>query len=88
MNDILDINDFMVVDFIPVGSVVWNIGKHMPDGYIPFVYIDEDCHILADRPKYAVKMDNAQQILNTPDYRTLESMTTRAINQFNSEITK
>lgn len=80
----VNMDDFEIVDYIPVGSVVWNIGKHMPDGYIPFVYIDNDCHILKDRPKYAVKIENAQVIMSS--YLSVDDMTDLAKKQF--ELTK
>jgi hypothetical protein len=76
----VNLEEFEIVDFIPVGAVVWNIGKHMPEGYIPFVYIDNDCHILQDRPKYAVKIDNAQIIMSS--HLSVDGMTDATKKQF------
>jgi len=73
----LDIKDFTIVDHAPSGTVVWNIGSHMPDGYVPFVYADRDYHLIPGRPKYAVKLDNAREIMDR-SIRGVETMTKTA----------
>ena len=79
----LKIEDFDIVDFIPDKTVVWNIGKNMPEGYIPFVYVSRDgCRLIEGRPKYAVKITNAQSILCNYN-QTTEEKTAAAIRQFN-----
>ena len=27
---------FQIVDKVPLGYQIWNIGRNMPDGYLPF----------------------------------------------------
>lgn len=36
--------NFLVVDEPPVGYEIWNIGTHMPDGWLPF------CRLKTDQP--------------------------------------
>lgn len=36
---------FTIVDKVPAGYKVWNIGKHMPSGYIPYAQVDSDCRV-------------------------------------------
>lgn len=74
-------HEFIIIDYIPFNAVVWNIGKHMPEGYIPYVYIDKDYHIIEGQPMYAVKMNNAQKILNAR-YWHKETMEDAAKKQF------
>ena len=37
-------HEFEVVDHIPLGYIVWNIGSHMIDGYLPL------CRLKARQP--------------------------------------
>lgn len=59
---------FELVDFIPLGYEIWNIGEHMPDGYLPL------CRLKAVQPfpggreiepntLKAIKLDGAQTVL-------------------------
>ncbi len=63
-------NTFEVVDFVPLGFMVWNIGKHnAPKGYLPL------CRLKAVQPfdggraietetLKAIKIDGAEKILD------------------------
>lgn len=59
---------FTVVDFVPLGYKIWNIGKNMIDGYLPLCRpnpcqpFDGACCIERDTLK-AIKTDGAQTIL-------------------------
>lgn len=57
--------EFTVVDKIPYGSKIWNIGKHMPDGYLPLVYTGgyDKCQVIAEQGYKAVKTEDAELIL-------------------------
>lgn len=46
---------FNIVENPPVGYVVWNIGRHMPSDYTPYVMIDGDMRVLFYKHLYAVK---------------------------------
>ena len=35
---------FEIVDTVPLGYSIWNIGRNMPDGYLPF------CRLCATQP--------------------------------------
>lgn len=59
---------FEIVDTVPLGYSIWNIGRNMPDGYLPF------CRLCATQPfegaqcietdtLKAVKTEGAQTIL-------------------------
>lgn len=59
---------FELIDHVPLGYSIWNIGKNMPDGYLPF------CRLKAIQPfnwcreieldtLKAMKVDKAQVIL-------------------------
>ena len=59
---------FEIVDTVPLGYSIWNIGRNMPDGYLPF------CRLCAIQPfegaqcietdtLKAVKTEGAQTIL-------------------------
>lgn len=55
---------FTVVDEVPLGYEIWNIGKHMVDGYLPFCRVlpGEDRRVEIDTLK-AIKCEGAQTIL-------------------------
>lgn len=59
---------FELVDFIPLGYEIWNIGEHMPDGYLPLCRIKAiqrfpgGREIEPDTLK-AMKLDGAQTVL-------------------------
>lgn len=56
-------HEFEVVDFVPYGYKVWNIGKNMIDGYLPLVLTGgyDGCQVIG--VKKAVKIEGAQTIL-------------------------
>ena len=58
-------NTFQVVDSVPLGYVIWNIGDNMADGYLPLCQVGgpDGCQVNPDTLK-AVKCDGAQTILD------------------------
>lgn len=54
---------FELVDFIPYGYHIWNIGKNMIDGYLPLVQLGgyDGCQVI--NKKKALKIEGAQTIL-------------------------
>jgi len=57
-------HEFELVDYVPYGSRIWNIGKNMIDGYLPLVYTGgyDGCQVNTQTMK-AIKVDGAQTIL-------------------------
>ena len=53
---------FELIEKIPKGYDIWNIGKHMINGYLPLCQCDKDYHVNTDTLK-AIKYDDAQQIM-------------------------
>ena len=62
-------NTFQVVDSVPLGYVIWNIGNNMADGYLPLCQVGgpDGCQVNPDTLK-AVKCDGSQTI--PEEYRT------------------
>lgn len=66
-------NTFEVVGHVPLGYTIWNIGKNMVDGYLPFCRLkqvqpfDGGREIETDTLK-AIKCDGAQVILSAIGY--------------------
>jgi hypothetical protein len=58
---------FELVDSVPAGYVIWNIGKNMVDGYLPIVQVGEGCRV-NDRTMKAIKVDGAQTVLAAVGY--------------------
>lgn len=58
-------HSFQVVDKVPLGYVIWNIGNNMADGYLPLCQVGgpDGCQVNPDTLK-AVKCDGAQTILD------------------------
>lgn len=56
---------FEIVDHVPAGYVIWNIGQNMPDGYLPITetMIENKYHINPNTLK-AIKFEGAQAILS------------------------
>lgn len=56
--------EFELVDYIPYGCRIWNIGKNMIDGYLPLVQVGgyDGCQVNTSTMK-AIKVDGAQTIL-------------------------
>lgn len=54
---------FEVVNFVPCGYQIWNIGKNMIDGYLPLVQVGgyDGCQVIGI--KKAIKIEGAQTIL-------------------------
>ena len=57
-------NVFQVVDYIPLGYVIWNIGPNMAEGYLPLCQVggEDGCHVNPATLK-VIKCDGAQTIL-------------------------
>lgn len=55
---------YEVVDFIPYGYHIWNIGKHMKEDYLPLVQVGgyDGCQVIGI--KKALPLKNAQVILS------------------------
>ena len=44
---------FRLVDHIPLGYIIWNIGKHhMPEGYLPLCRLSDDLESVISIPPY------------------------------------
>lgn len=54
---------FEVVDFVPSGYRIWNIGKHMIDGYLPLAQTLGNSYRVNTETLKAIKIDGAQTIL-------------------------
>lgn len=69
-------NNFEVVESIPQGYIIWNIGKNMIDGYLPIVEMDSDGYSVNIATMKAIKVDEAQVILSAigGGQNTIESM--------------
>jgi hypothetical protein len=69
-------NIFEVVDFIPYGYHIWNIGKNMIEGYLPLVQLGgyNGCCVIG--VKKAIQVDGAQTILDAIGYgeETIQEM--------------
>ena len=54
---------FEIVDSVPSGYVIWNIGKNMVDGYLPLVRTGgyDGCQVIGT--KKAIEIEGAQTIL-------------------------
>lgn len=52
-----DEHKFWIVDTVPVGYRIWNIGEHAPEGYIPLCLCDHDYHVDVTSLK-AVRVEN------------------------------
>lgn len=64
---------FEVVDHVPSGYLIWNIGKHMVDGYLPLCILASDQPFPGGRTVNvdalkAIKCDGAQTILAAIGY--------------------
>lgn len=77
MNTITSGKDtFELVDFIPYGYHIWNIGKNMIDGYLPLVQLGGYDGYQVVGVKKAIRIDGAQTILNAIGYgeETIQEM--------------
>lgn len=54
---------FQIVDFVPSGHHIWNIGKNMIDGYLPLVQLGGYDGYQVVGVKKAIKIEGAQTIL-------------------------
>lgn len=59
---------FEVVDSIPFGYHIWNIGKNMKEGYLPLVQLGgyDGCQVIG--VKKALPLKNAQIVLSAIGY--------------------
>ena len=62
-------HEFELVDGVPLGYTIWNIGKNMIDGYLPLVQVGgyDGCQVNT-RTMKAIKIDGAQTILAAVGY--------------------
>lgn len=55
---------FEIVDHFPLGYRIWNIGKNMPDGYLPLVQtVPSDSYSVIPDTMKAIKIEGAQTVL-------------------------
>ena len=59
---------FEVVESVPKGFRIWNIGKHMIDGYLPLCELIGNTYNINPDTLKAIKMENAQVILSAVGY--------------------
>ena len=53
---------YEIVDSIPQGYEIWNIGDNIEDGYLPLVQVGNDYKVNTETMK-VIKVDGAQTIL-------------------------
>ena len=49
-----------IVDAVPSGYLIWNIGEYAPDGFIPLCICDENLHVDVESLK-AIRYDNEEE---------------------------
>lgn len=54
---------FEIVDSVPPGYQIWNIGKNMIDGYLPLCKVIPGTFSIETETLKAIKIDGAQKIL-------------------------
>ena len=54
---------FEIVDSIPKGYVIWNIGRNMKDGYLPLCEVYEGTYHIKVETLKAIKLEKAQEVL-------------------------
>lgn len=54
---------FEIVDHVPAGYQIWNIGKNMTDGYLPLCKVIPNSYDVEINTLKAIKIDAAQVIL-------------------------
>lgn len=71
---------FEIVDFVPLGYTIWNIGKNMPEGYLPLCRLKaiqefDGGRSIEPETLKAIRIPEAQLILSAAHYGdTLDSM--------------
>ena len=53
---------FEIVDSIPAGYVVWNIGKNMTDGWLPLCKVIPGTYSVEINTLCAIKVDNEEDL--------------------------
>ncbi|MDQ0360011.1 hypothetical protein [Breznakia pachnodae] len=61
-------HEFEIVEHVPQGYEIWNIGENMIDGYLPLAQVDSDYKVNPKTLK-AIKVDGAQIILSAVGYK-------------------
>jgi len=59
---------FEIIDHVPLGYEIWNIGKNMPEGYLPLCRLKnpqpyEGCREVEADTLKAIRVEDAQTIL-------------------------
>lgn len=69
-------NIFTVIDFVPVGYQIWNIGKNAPAGYLPLCKPKDNSLKVETESLKAIKTEGAEIILAAivGGQNTIESM--------------
>lgn len=59
-----DRHEFEIVENVPKGYEIWNIGKNMIDGYLPLCQVIEGTYSINPDTLKAIKVEDAQVILS------------------------
>ena len=59
-----DRHEFEIVESVPKGYEIWNIGKNMIDGYLPLCQVIEGTYSINPDTLKAIKVEDAQVILS------------------------
>lgn len=62
--------EFEIVNSIPKGYKIWNIGKNMVDGYLPICQVYPGTYSVVVETLKAIKFSEAQTILEAVGYGT------------------
>lgn len=57
------VNTFEVVDYVPLGYQIWNIGKNMVDGYLPLCRAIPGTYAVEPDTLKAIKVEGAEKVL-------------------------
>lgn len=59
---------YEVVDVVPKGYSVWNIGHHMVDGYVPLCEVYEGTYNIIPTTLKTIKLNEARKLLEYASY--------------------
>lgn len=55
---------FKIVDSVPSGYIIWNIGDNMPGGYLPLCEVFKGTYDVNTDTLKAIKLERAQEVLD------------------------
>lgn len=73
-----------VIDKVPSGWILWNIGANAPEGYVPIVYPLDDFNIDLTRLK-VIKSDYAEKIMKAASYAATPEEAEKLISEFQNK---